>query len=357
MPIHDLGYRSWRGVLHGAPGRTLAITGTGCRLALKSTWVKRTLFFAWMPILFWGAGLFFGEQTLQENRGRVFQNQAGGEIEQLMDQAVDEFGDDLEREILIRQLRSFPGAEVLADSLDSNDPDEMRRVVWRWLLMTFFRYPQAVAMVFLLGFVVPGLISRDFRSRAFLLYFSRPIGRLEYVLGKLAIPAVFLVFMSTLPALALYLTGLFLSPDLSVVWLTWDIPFRIVLATLVLVLPTASLAIALSSLTQESRFASFAWFGVWVLGHGAWLAVAVSRAISISQTESDFDGSLSELMRQGGMSGWSPLSLYVSLGEVQSWVFGFGNISQTWPSLVMLVFVTAGSLAVFWRRIGSSIQS
>ncbi len=347
MPVHDLGYRSWSGAIRGPANRIGAIAETGCRLALKSTWVKRILLFAWMPILFWGAGLYFAEQTLQTPLSSFSR---GNPAERTMEDVRRAVREEIGPAILAERLQFMPQTDVLRTALEDGDAIQTRRIVWRWLLMTFFRYPQAIAMVFLLGFVAPGLVSRDFRSRAFLLYFSRPIGRMEYVFGKLAIPAIFLSFISTLPALALYVTGLFLSPDLGVIILTWDVPFRIFLATIVLVIPTASLAIALSSLTQESRFASFAWFAVWLLGHGAWLAVLVSRAITLEKSPM-------ELANDGGMSGWSPMSLYIALGEVQNWVFGFNKFENVWPSLLMLFLLSVGSLVVFWRRIGRSMHS
>lgn len=351
MPVHDVGYRSWTGQLGGTLSRVLAITVTGCRLSIKSTWVKRILFFAWLPILFWGVGLYVGESALQESGPSLLRGDR--RESRFRREFSEEFG-DVQRQSMgaaIKDTLGFmPQAEMLGNAIQGDDPDETRRIVWRWLLMTFFRYPQAIAMVFLLGFVVPGLVARDFRSRAFLLYFSRPIGRLEYVLGKLLVPAVFLVFISTLPALALYVTGLFLSPDLSVVGLTWDVPLRVLAATVLVVLPTASLSIALSSLTHESRFASFAWFAVWLLGYGAWSAVLISQTASVETQEE-----ANQIM--ANMTVWSPLSIYVALGEVQNWVFGFSGFRQIWPSFLMLFLLTAGSLAVFWRRIGRSIQA
>lgn len=353
MPVHDLGYRPWRGRLLGALGRTFAIAETGCRLALKSTWVKRALLLGWLPILMWGVGVYLTEQVLQVPRAGLI-TEAADRFEALRDEELfQEAAGEVRREMaqgLIQNLGFLPEVRVLANALGSKDPDEARKVVWRWLLMTYFRYPQSVAMVFLLGFVVPGLIARDIRSRAFYLYFCRPIGRLEYIVGKLAVPAIFLLFVSTLPSLALYVTGLFLSPDLRVLTVTWDVPLRVLLATLVLVLPTASLAIALSSLTQESRFASFAWFAVWLLGHGAWLAVLLSRAVSMSREPG-------EALRAGVMDGWSPLSLYMSLGEAQSWIFGFNDFRHVWPSVLMLAILTVASLGLFWFRISRNMRT
>lgn len=353
MPIHDLGYRGWRGRISGAGSRTLAITETGCRLALKSRWARRTMLFAWMPLLVWGVALFATENLLQESRQTSLMELAERDPEDLLRDAMAQR--QIAREMK-EEFGFFPEIDVLADALTSDNPDESRRVVWRWLLMTYFRYPQAVAMVFLLGFVAPGLIARDIRSRAFYLYFCRPIGRLEYVLGKLAVPTVFLMFISTVPALVLYVAGLFLSPDLSVLPLTWGLPLRVLAASVVLVLPTASLALALSSLTQESRFASFGWFGVWMLGYGAYWAVNLARAISLAM-EQGRRGDPGDFLTAEMMRTWSPLSLYAALGDVQSWVFGFLKFGDVWPSVLMLSLLTAGSLTVLWRRIGRNMQS
>ncbi len=77
----------------------------------------------------------------------------------------------------------MPQSDVAIAAFNA-DPSTARHEVWSLLLMTFFRYPQAVLMVLLVGMIAPPLISQDFRSRAFLLYFSRPITPVEYVFGK-----------------------------------------------------------------------------------------------------------------------------------------------------------------------------
>jgi hypothetical protein len=121
-----------------------------------------------------------------------------------------------------------------------------------------------------IGMIAPPLIARDVRTRAFLMYFSRPVGRIEYVLGKALIVSTYLMFITTVPALGCYLFGVALSSDLSVLADTWDLPFRIVLASLIFIVPAVSVALMFSSLTSESRFAAFAWFAFWGLGFIAW---------------------------------------------------------------------------------------
>jgi hypothetical protein len=121
-----------------------------------------------------------------------------------------------------------------------------------------------------IGMIAPPLIARDVRTRAFLMYFSKPIGRIEYVLGKMIIVSTYLMSITTAPALGCYLFGVALSSDLNVLADTWDLPFRILLASLIFVVPAVSVALMFSSLTSESRFATFAWFAFWGLGFLAW---------------------------------------------------------------------------------------
>ncbi|MEM7781874.1 MAG: ABC transporter permease subunit [Planctomycetota bacterium] len=354
MPVHDVGYRSWKGLKTPQLSRWGIIASTGIRLAAKSRWVRRILFVAWLPVMYWGAGFFFIEQALEADTN-VIREALPEEIQKLPLNADMNAIKNTNRRLLRRQLRNrfamFPHADDLADALESEDTGVIRNSIWRWLLMVFFRYPQAILILFLVGTVAPGLISRDMRSRAFLLYFSRPIGKLEYIIGKLAIPGSFIIAVTTLPALALYLFAIMMSPSISVLFNTWEIPLRILAATVVLVLPTASIALMLSSLTQESRFANFAWFAIWALGHGAWMAVVVSTAIRVN--EPPFHPSV---MNDPLVVNWSVLSIYNCLGDVQEWIFGFEKLEDVWQGTLVLSLVTTASLFILYRRVSAPIR-
>ena len=156
-------------------------------------------------------------------------------------------------------LRGLPQARQVAESLNvdpksasQEELDQARHHVWAWLLQTLFRYPQGVLMVLVVGLVAPPLIAQDVRSRAFLLYFSRPLTRGEYILGKAAVVWCYLLLITTLPALTLYVMAVLFSPDLSVVEHTWDLPLRILAASAVLMIPTTAVALFFSSLTYNA---------------------------------------------------------------------------------------------------------
>ena len=360
MPIHEVGYRSWDGKKTSQLSRWWVICETGIKLATKSRWVKRMLFVAWLPVMYWGVGFFILEKAIDPDSKSMYslvesdENAPVDSVEDLK-QKVEDGGQVAGRKAIRRALREwfrvFPYAEDLADSLGSGDPDVIRNDIWRWLLMVFFRYPQSLLILFLIGTIAPGLISRDLRSRAFLLYFSRPIGKLEYLLGKLCIPAAFIIGVSTLPALALYFFAIMMSPSLSVFWCTWDVPLRILGATVALVLPTSAIALMLSSLTQESRFANFSWFAVWAMGHGAWLAILLATSMGMGRPPFD-----PEVMSSTQVQNWSVLSLYNCLGDAQEFIFGFESFEDVWRGTLVLVCITVFSLWILYRRISAPVS-
>lgn len=333
--VNHLGYRGWSGQL--APGwmRWAVITEVGVRRAWQSRWLRRMLLFAWVPALWFGFGFFAWEQAALYPEWR---------------------------QLLIPFLNGMPRTpefEGIREAIESGSLDGSRHAVWAWLLQTFFRYPQGVLMVMVIGVISPPLISQDIRSRAFLLYFSRPLTRGEYLFGKLASLWGYLAVISTLPALALYLLGVLLSPNLSVVAATWDLPLRIIAASIVLMLPTSVLALCFSSLTQETRYASFAWFALWILGWFTYGAATSADAYNASQ--SSF-----EVQRHGRgfarpvivekESPWTHLSLYHTLGRVQRWIFGFAKFEDVLISTILLVIVTLVSLAVVFQRISAPMR-
>jgi ABC-type transport system involved in multi-copper enzyme maturation permease subunit len=326
--VHHLGYRGWSGRL--APGwtRWTVISAAGIRRAWQSLWVKRMLLLAWLPAIWFGIGFFIWEQAALYPDWR---------------QALTPF------------LSGLPPTSEFAwlrESIRSGNLESSRHTMWAWLLQTFFRYPQGVLMVLVVGLIAPPAISQDIRSRAFLVYFSRPLTRSEYLLGKLATVWAYLLFISTMPALALYVLGVLLSPTLGVFTATWDLPLRILVASIVLMVPTSVLALCLSSLTQESRYAGFAWFALWILGWFTYVAVTSVEAFNAQQYAFQHPGEVPVMAE----SAWTHLSLYHTLGRVQSWVFGFADFGDVVVSSAILVAVTAVSLVVLYRKISAPMR-
>ena len=360
MPLHDVGYRPWTGTPRprGAAG---VIAGTGIRLAFKSRWLRRVLLFAWSPALVFAGGFFAFEQAVEESaRGEPVSP--------------------------TRRLDSFGTIGALvADSLGGrlDEPEEARRTVWSRLLLAFMRAPQAVLLAVVVGLVAPKLIAGDLRARAWLVYFTRPLGRTDYILGKVLTLAAIVGLVTLVPALVLWIVGVLVSPSVWVAVATSDLPLRIVAAAVAVTLPTVLLALAYSSLTAESRIATFAWFATWVacwIAHGALtgadMAAEAARAPTahrgfdrlLGQVAGDprlpRDGRppLGWLARAAGLERtvdrWSWLSLYHAQGVVQAWIFGIEDrLTVVLPPLLALVAVALVSLVILFRRVDAPARA
>jgi hypothetical protein len=321
MPIHDLGYRAWEGVRSSESLRWFVIAQNAFLRAWSNQWLRRLLFLVWIPAVFFGALFFVYERAIASNES--FQALQGA------------------------AALLTPYQDVLDETL-AMDPKESRHMVWSALLLSFFRYPQATSMVLVVSLVAPPLIARDVRTKAFLIYFSRPISRLEYILGKSATVWGYLMLISTAPALALYVLAVSLSPSIEVVVYTWDLPLRVLAATAVLLIPTTAMALAFSAITRHVVTAGFLWYGVWIMGGMAqWILWSVDRAVELE----------SGGRQQLDSHRWDLVSLYHTLGQVQSYIFDpdSGTAMVAW-AVVSLTCVTLLSLVVLYWRVSAPMR-
>ena len=402
MPLHDVGYRPWQGERLGSGSAIGVIALTGIKLAWTSRWLRRMVFFAWSPALVFAMSFFAFEQAIDEGRlanmrdaARAGRNLDG--VGMLGTVLADTLGKTPGHAAGTRAVRREGGP--LVDQ--KVDVAETRRVVWSRLLLAFMRVPQALLLAGVIGLVAPSLVSRDLRAKAWLVYFTRPVGRVEYILGKAAILGVLVAAITVLPALALWLMGVLVSPSVWVAVDTWDLPLKAVAASVVLAVPTVLLALAYSSATAESRIASFAWFATWA---ACWIAhstlttadmVAAARqaettaAAGSGQREGrtgswvedpfgDLEEDASRVERRSSSSArssgnglprrfrwlakaagmdpaidrWAWLSPYHALGVMQAWIFGIETRPQAVvPSLVSLALVSLVALIVLLNRI------
>jgi hypothetical protein len=324
VPVHDLGYRKWKGVRAARLLRPLVIARGGIGLILKRRWLRFMLVLAWLPIIVPAFGIFaFEYSSTEPDMQRMIVNIVRGPLG-----------------------RPDLGAMILSD------PESARHEVWSTLILTYFRYPQLFAMVGLIGLIAPILVSYDLRTKAYLMYFSRPLSPTEYILGKSAVIWFFLAVVATLPALLLYVLGVLLSPDLSIVLQTWDIPLRILAASVVLLIPTTMLAVVYSSLTAESRYATFAWFATWAMGFVAYQFLTFTTAAMSGKRPPRRRGPINWEEYGVDLDRWRLLSPYHTLGKVQSWVFGLDSTSASViPAIGVLIAITVIGFWIVRRRI------
>jgi len=366
MPLQDVGYRAWNNERCGPSSTIWVIAFTGIRLAWESRWLRRMVFFAWSPALIFAASFFAFEQAVDE--GRLTSLGAAAQRGRNLD------GIGLLGTVLV---------DALGGSADEVDVETTRHLVWSRLLLAFMRAPQAMLLAAVVGLVAPTLISRDLRAKAWLIYFTRPVGRTEYILGKFLILLLLVLVITMLPALALWLTGVLLSPSISVAFETWDLPMRIVIASLLLAIPTVLLALAYSSLTTESRIASFAWFATWVacwIAHGA---LTTADLVASTQDGDTYSMKSTEVEAASGspkakvspirrnfrwfaraagidatLDRWAWVSPYHALGAVQAAIFGIDTRPRSWwPSTITLIVMSTASLFILAWRINAPASS
>jgi ABC-2 type transport system permease protein len=227
MPIFDQGYQHWSGSLSGHSWRWLTITRHGVRVGKQSRLLRLLVIASWFP----AAGL-------------AFMLCLWGLLEQ--------------KSPLVAPLMPFLSGlfprEVIAE------PTQYRGVVWTVCYHFFLQIELPVAMVVVL-LVGPGLISQDLRFNALPLYFSRPLRRSDYFLGKLGVIGSFLLATAVGPAVGAYVLGVAFSLDLGVVRDTHRLLWASTLYGLVITLSAGTLMLALSSLSRRSIYVGLAWAG------------------------------------------------------------------------------------------------
>jgi ABC-2 type transport system permease protein len=218
MPIYDQGYRHFEGALAAPSRRFVTITAAGVRLALKrkATWVALLLasipFFVMLVIIWIRSAAQQGSDAL--------------------DPAIAGAA---------REVLSVDGARF-----------------WQAFFLPHCRFI-APLLALLIG---SGLIANDRRTNALEIYFSRPITKLDYLLGKLGIVLLFVLFITLGQGVLLYVFHVASQGTLAFVVESADLLLAIVVSSVVITVPMCAGILALSSLTTSARFAGLAWFGL-----------------------------------------------------------------------------------------------
>ncbi|HEV3002938.1 MAG TPA: hypothetical protein VGX78_00685 [Pirellulales bacterium] len=262
MPIYEFGYRHWNGTLRPWWLRWFPITRTGFELAWQGRMLRRVLFLAWMPLLYFGAAFFaLGKMTEPGTDGGPRSNS------------------------IVPSFAMPPGPHgrppVPPDALETigygmlglpigpklrEDPRAVRAAAWSWSFYQYMRLPQLSMLFLVVTLVGPPLISQDVRSKSFLVYFSKPITRWDYLAGKAGVVLAFAFLVTLAPALVLYVISIGFSPSLGALVDTGWTVVRIFASFAVTVVPATLVVLFYSSLTREPRFATFAWVSTCILG-------------------------------------------------------------------------------------------
>lgn len=205
MPIHDQSYRHWEGTLKTHTFRWWIITREGLRIILRR---KLFLLFILGP----AAIQFFVYGAI------VY--------------GIDIYG----------SLFKF----------DAINPKFFFDFLER---QTFF-----IALICVFG--GSGLIADDLKNNALQLYLSKPLTRLDYLAGKFAIVMLLTAFVTIGPGILLFTEHAVLSEGSTFIKQKYWILGSIILYSLLIMLTTGSLILALSSLTRSSRYAAISFIAI-----------------------------------------------------------------------------------------------
>lgn len=205
----------------------------------------------------------------------------------------------------------------------------------------FFQNPlHSMILMTLSATMGSSLIARDVRHRALLMYFTRSITRLDYLVGKLLSLVLLLLIVTLLPGLILFVGQLGMGQERLTLGERLTDVGSIVLNSLILTVPMASVVLAFSSLTKRTYLAAILWQTFY------FLSVTLSPALTFA-LKAEWTKFLS----------WTNLTSHLAdfcyakrPGPTATPVL---DCDAWWP-LLILVSVTVISLGLVWRRLRST---
>jgi ABC-2 type transport system permease protein len=203
MPIHDQGYRRYAGVRAPLGRAWVVIARAGIRTLLGRRAFIALLLLSWLPFLV-----------------RCVQIYAATNLPQ-----ATMFGAD------VRMFRQF---------LEQ----------------------QEIFLFFIAVYAGAGLIANDRRANALQIYLSKPLTRLEYICGKLAILMAFLLFVTFVPAILLLVVQVMFSGSFAFLRDNVFLLPAITVFSAVQVVAVALAMLALSSLSRSSRYVGVLYAGL-----------------------------------------------------------------------------------------------
>jgi ABC-type transport system involved in multi-copper enzyme maturation permease subunit len=176
-----------------------------------------------------------------------------------------------------------------------------------------------------------GLIANDRRANALQIYLSKPLMRSEYIAGKAAVLFTFILFITFVPAILLLLLQVAFAGSFDFLLKNLYLFPAITVATLLEALLCTFAMLALSSLSNSSRYVGILYAGI-LFFTGAISAVMVAIT---------------------GSTRLSWLSLGGNLAQVIDVIFRLKpRYATPWPvSLIVILGLVALSISVLERRV------
>ena len=114
---------------------------------------------------------------------------------------------------------------------------------------------------------IPHLVTRDLSSNAILIYSSKAVGRIDYLIGKFA--GIFGLMCLTLlgPLTMAWVLGNFLAPKWHFFWHARLALIHAATFSVIAMAVLAIIAIGISSISSNSKATVSIWLGAWLLGN------------------------------------------------------------------------------------------
>lgn len=151
------------------------------------------------------------------------------------------------RAVQIYIASNFPQASLLAPTAET---------------FREFMDQQSVFVFFVTIYVGAGLVANDRRANALQIYLSKPLMRAEYIAGKLAVVAAFLLLVTFVPGILLLLVQIAFAGSFEFIRKNIFLFPAITLASLLQVLLASFTMLALSSLSKSARYVAILYAGL-----------------------------------------------------------------------------------------------
>ena len=186
-------------------------------------------------------------------------------------------------------------------------------------------------MFFVTIFTGAGLIANDLRANALQIYLSKPLGRFEYIAGKFAVLAFFLLLVTWVPATMLLVIQIVFAGNLAFLTANLFLLPAILVATGIETIVLCMVMLALSSLSKSARFVGIMYAGMMFFTHALYGVVFVVTRNST----------------------FSWMSLQGNLQHLGDLVFRVEPRYDTpaWVTAAALAVIVAGSACVLERRV------
>ena len=223
MPIHDQGYRRYRGGKAAGRGWTVIATA-GIRTVLAKKSFIGLMLLAWFPFIV--------------------------------------------RAVQIYAAANLPQAAFLAPTAET---------------FRQFLDQQQIFVFFVTVYIGAGLIANDRRANALQIYLSKPLTRSEYIFGKLAVLMTFLLLVTWVPAIVLLIVQIAFAGNFTFLRNNFYLFPAITLFSFIMVTMVAASMLALSSLSNSSRYVGILYAAVIFFTQAIYGVVyAVTRSTSLS---------------------------------------------------------------------------